>query len=127
LSIDRPSTSRALIHRLETYPGTELPVETSPSESPGCGRARSTAIVLFVAVVASEPGRKPIDCYLEVGVLVDERLQLFGEPSEADLFLAASLAELLDTPVGEVHGIDFGSRVLRVGARLSEVARFRPA
>ena len=66
--------------------------------------SRRSRRLLVVAVVARQPGRQPVDGHLEVRVLVDEGLQLTGQPGEADLLVAAPLAQLLDTAVGEVHG-----------------------
>jgi uncharacterized membrane protein YczE len=59
---------------------------------------------LRVFVVAGEPGGKPVDRRLELGVRVDEGLQPVAEPLDADLLVAAPADELLDAAIGEVHG-----------------------
>jgi hypothetical protein len=35
---------------------------------------------------------------------VDEHLQSIGEPGEADLLASPAFSQLLDSPVGEIHG-----------------------
>jgi uncharacterized membrane protein YczE len=59
---------------------------------------------LRVFVVAGQPGGKPVDRGLELGVGVDEGLQPVAEPLDADLLGAAPADEFLDAAVGEVHG-----------------------
>jgi hypothetical protein len=59
---------------------------------------------LRVFVVAGQPGGKPVDRGLELGVGVDEGLQPIAEPLDTDLLVAAPADEFLDAAVGEVHG-----------------------
>ncbi len=40
---------------------------------------------------------------LELRVLVDEDLQLVGDPRQGDLLVTPALVELLDAAIGEVH------------------------
>jgi uncharacterized membrane protein YczE len=64
-------------------------------------RRSDSEIVLVVG--AGEPGGEPLNRYLELRMGVDEALQPLGEPRDADLLVAASLGQLLDPAVGEVH------------------------
>jgi uncharacterized membrane protein YczE len=58
---------------------------------------------VVVGGLAGEPGREAVDGHLEVGIGVDEGLQPVSEPLDAHLLAAATLGELLDPAVGEVH------------------------
>lgn len=59
--------------------------------------------VVGVVVAAGEPGGEALDGGLELGMLIDERLELAGQPFERHPFLAAPLDEFLDPAIGEVH------------------------
>jgi hypothetical protein len=76
----------------------------------GCASALSNppqrpryVLVVVRVVEAGEPGRQPLNLYLEVGKQIDERAQLIGDPSQRDRLVAASCFELLDPAIGEVH------------------------
>src|SRR3954447_20656684 len=62
------------------------------------------ASVFIVRAAAGQPGGQPLDRHLEVGELVDEGLELVGQPGEGHLLLAPPAGQLLQSPVGEVHG-----------------------
>src|SRR5215218_7756341 len=71
----------------------------------GPRRRRSGSVVLdVVGAAAGQPGGQPLDGHLEVGVLVHEGLELVGQPGEGHLLLAPPVGQLLQAPVGEVHG-----------------------
>src|SRR5829696_9140334 len=71
----------------------------------GPRRRRSGSVVLdVVGAAAGQPGGQPLDGHLEVGVLVHEGLELVGQPGEGHLLLAPPRRQLLQPPVGEVHG-----------------------
>ena len=59
--------------------------------------------VLVLVVATGQPGGKTFHWNLELGVEVDEFAQPVCHPGERDPLLAPSLAELLDSAVGEVH------------------------
>jgi hypothetical protein len=54
--------------------------------------------------VARQEHREAIGRAGVLGVGVDEGAEAVGQPRQADLLLAPSVLELLDAPVGEVHG-----------------------
>src|SRR4051794_41345382 len=66
-------------------------------------RSSSVLVDVVVGAPAGQPGGQPFDRHLEVGELVDERLQLVGQPGEGDLLLAPPVGQLLQTAIGEVH------------------------
>src|SRR3712207_9467162 len=72
---------------------------------PAAGPRRAPPSVLLVLrAAAGQPGGQPLDGHLELGVLVDERLHLVGQPGEGHLLLAPPVGQLLQAPVREVHG-----------------------
>lgn len=79
-----------------------------PDQGRGAGQALNapgrSVVVLVLVVQPGQPRGEALDRHLEVGVQIDERTELLGEPLESDLFLASPLLQLLDTAVGEVHG-----------------------
>src|SRR4051812_4539420 len=70
---------------------------------------------LVVVVQAGEPGGQPLDGDLELGIEVDELLQARGNPGEGHLLAAATLLELLDAPVREVHAVHCPLSLRRLG------------
>src|SRR3954447_692812 len=67
------------------------------------GRPGPSAVGVVVGAPAGQPGGQPLDRHLELRVLVDEGLQLVGQPGEGDLLLAPPVGQLLQAAVGEVH------------------------
>ena len=57
-----------------------------------------------VVVEPGEPAGQPVGGDLELGVQVDELADPLRQPGQADLLLTAPLRELVDAPVGAVHG-----------------------
>lgn len=67
-------------------------------------------LLLLLIVESGEPGGQTLHRSLELGVKINERPQLIGEPGESDLVIAPPSLELLDTAISEVH-----ERFLREG------------
>ena len=67
-------------------------------------------LLLLLIVESGKPGGQTLHGSLELGVKINEGLQLIGEPGESDLFVASPSLELLDAPIREIH-----ERVLREG------------
>src|SRR5882757_2438790 len=64
-----------------------------------------TASLVVVGVVGpGQPGRETLDRVLVVGVDVDVRTQLVGEPGQGDVLATPALLELFDPAISEVHG-----------------------
>jgi hypothetical protein len=69
-------------------------------------RAAAVDWSLRVVVEAGQPGGKPLDRHLELGVRVDEVCEPCSEPREGHRLLAAPGVELLDPAIGEVHDLE---------------------
>jgi len=67
------------------------------------GRSSPWSDSVVRGVKSSQPRGKPLDRDLEIRVIVHELAHLLGEPGERDLFVTASVGELFDTAIGEVH------------------------
>ena len=99
---------RALRHRLHHRSAAQAAGERGEEDLPprpaGPGtsqdrgaRGPGAARCLVLGVVeAGQPGGQPLDGHLEVGVGVDERLELLGEPGQGDLLVTPAPLELLD-------------------------------
>ncbi|CAI7976356.1 hypothetical protein FRAHR75_240031 [Frankia sp. Hr75.2] len=83
------------------------------------------ALEVRVVVGAGQPGRELLDGVLELRVQVDEGAQSVGERVERHRFLAAAGSQLLDAPVGEVHGGKVSVPTLRRPQRGPAVSRAR--
>ena len=77
------------------------------------GICRSVVLV----VETGEESSKTLHGNLKLGVEVDERSQLVGQPLERHLFFAAPMGEFLDASIREIH----------VGSLSSRPSRCRPA
>jgi hypothetical protein len=61
---------------------------------------REGSVVLVVET--GEPGGEAFDADLVLGVEVDERLELLGQPRQGDGVVTPACGQLLDPSVGEV-------------------------
>src|SRR3954452_23752051 len=68
------------------------------------GRPGPSVVGVVVGAAAGPPGGPPLDRHLELRVLVDEGLELVGQPGEGDPLLAPPVGQLLQASIGEVHG-----------------------
>ena len=91
LDADRPQPPPRCARQTRSRPGRPRLAQL--------GRDRVT----LLAVVAREERREPVGRACVLGVGVDERPEPVGEPGQGDLLLAATVLELLDAAVGEVH------------------------
>src|SRR6185369_17194564 len=100
----RPSSSRAATAGNRAHQVARSAGRCGSSSTRRTGRrSKRRSVLLLVVIEAGQPGGEPLDRRLELGIVVEEVAQPLSQPGQADRLVAATVSQLLDTAIGEVH------------------------